>query len=81
MSVVKFAKLGAGFAALQRIGLGEKALIQHAGSDWLKNTVPKIPKITQVQKALQPELPIHGLPILKMKELNRFGSVNPWSKR
>lgn len=42
--VLKTAKIGAGFAALQRIGLGEKALSQYAGSSWLKNEVKQVAK-------------------------------------
>lgn len=78
MSLIKLAAPGFGFARLQAIGLGEKALATHAGSDWLKNAVPKV---TQVQKALPAKLPTSGLPLAKMKELSRFGPVNPWSKR
>lgn len=78
MGLIKLAAPGFGFSRLQAIGLGEKALAAHAGSSWLKNTAPKA---LQVQKAVAPKLPTNGLPLLPMKELNRFGPVNPWSKR
>jgi hypothetical protein len=78
MGLIKLAAPGPGFAALERIGLASKALQTHAGSDWLKNAAPKI---AQVQKAIAPKVPVNGLPLVGMKELNRFGPVNPWSKR
>lgn len=79
MSLIKLAVPGPGFAALQRIGLAEKALITHAGSDWLKNSASI--KKAIIKPGIGPKIPENGLPVLPLKELNRFGPVNKWSKR
>lgn len=42
MGLIKLAKLGAGFEALQRIGLGQKAAATYGKSSWFKDSVKKV---------------------------------------
>jgi len=61
MSLIKIAVLGAGFARLQQLGggLAEKALQQHAGSDWLKDAAKKVvaPGISEISGLQRKVLP------------------------